>query len=765
MYGDSSSEYELNENASTNTSQQTTSETPTSSGQEIDLNVLDSIPSELIDEQFRSIMANALHEDNPLEPSAPGLTVNNNNNNQPMSLPSDARKRKRKTPTSKAPNKVWVYEGTGDIYTGLPPSTVTSTKNHKRSEVLKGQVEVEGQTVTVEYITKKAQKKRQKEPEMVWVYEGTGDIYTGLPPSTVTSTKNRMGGVVLKGQVEVEGQTITVEYITKAAQKWRQKEPDMVWVYEGTGNIYTGLPPSNVTSTRNHKRSEVMKGQVEVQGQAITVEYITKKAQTWRQKEPDMVWVYEGTGNIHAGLPPSSATSTKNHMGGEVLKGQVEVDGQTFSVEYITKHAQKKRQKEPDMVWVYEGTGDIYTGLPPSAVTSTKNCRGGEVQKGLVEIQGQIIFVEYITKHAQKKRQKEPDMVWVYEGTGNIYTGLPPSNVILTKISRGQMVQKGQVEVDGQIISVEYITKHAQTWRQKEPDMVWVYEGTGNIYTGLPPSNVILTKISRGQMVQKGQVEVDGQAFSVEYITKAAQKKRQKEPDMVWVYKGTGDIYTGLLPSTVTSTKNNMGGEVQKGQVEVDGQTFSVEYITKKAQKKRQKEPDMVWVYEGTGDIYTGLPPSTVTSTKNNKGGEVLKGRVEVEGQAITVEYITKQAQTWRQQRELKQQPQPKKRKRDKENNAATLPINDNHPYSDNNREGDVEMAESEQGLSDEQAYSQQGFNDANTLNNELNGYVAYSPYGFFAQSPPRLNQQDNTLNTNTELQDSLLEEAISSFK
>ncbi|MGQ3890350.1 hypothetical protein ACQUW5_15250, partial [Legionella sp. CNM-1927-20] len=93
MYGDSSSEYELNENASTNTSQQTTSETPTSSGQEIDLNVLDSIPSELIDEQFRSIMANALHEDNPLEPSAPGLTVNNNNNNQPMSLPSDARKR------------------------------------------------------------------------------------------------------------------------------------------------------------------------------------------------------------------------------------------------------------------------------------------------------------------------------------------------------------------------------------------------------------------------------------------------------------------------------------------------------------------------------------------------------------------------------------------------------------------------------------------------------------------------------------------------
>ncbi|MGQ3890198.1 hypothetical protein ACQUW5_14365, partial [Legionella sp. CNM-1927-20] len=482
----------------------------------------------------------------------------------------------RKTPTSKAPNKVWVYEGTGDIYTGLPPSTVTSTKNRRGGEVLKGQVEVEGQIISVEYITKKAQAWRQKEPNMVWVYEGTGDIYTGLPPSTVTSTKNCRGGEVLKGQVEVEGQIIFVEYITKVAQKKRQKEPDMVWVYEGTGNIYTGLPPSNVTSTRNHKRSEVMKGQVEVQGQAITVEYITKKAQTWRQKEPDMVWVYEGTGNIHAGLPPSSATSTKNHMGGEVLKGQVEVDGQTFSVEYITKHAQKKRQKEPDMVWVYEGTGDIYTGLPPSAVTSTKNCRGGEVQKGLVEIQGQIIFVEYITKHAQKKRQKEPDMVWVYEGTG--------------------------------------------------------------------------------------------------------------------------DIYTGLLPSTVTSTKNRRGGEVQKGQVEVDGQTFSVEYITKAAQ-------------------------------------------------------------TLRLQRELKQQPQPKKRKRNKENNAETLPIDDN---CSDNRDGDVEIGEYEQGLSDEQAYSQQGFNGSNTLN-ELNGYVAYSPYGFFAQSPPRLNQQDSTVNTNTELQDSL-EEVVSSL-
>ncbi|MGQ3890358.1 hypothetical protein ACQUW5_15300, partial [Legionella sp. CNM-1927-20] len=118
MFGDSSSEGELNKDVSTSTSKQTTSETPTSSKPEIDFNVFDSIPSELIDEQFISTVASALREDN--QPSKPRLPVDNNNNNQPMSLTSGARK--RKTPTAKTPNKVWVYEGTGDIYTGLPPS-------------------------------------------------------------------------------------------------------------------------------------------------------------------------------------------------------------------------------------------------------------------------------------------------------------------------------------------------------------------------------------------------------------------------------------------------------------------------------------------------------------------------------------------------------------------------------------------------------------------------------------------------------------------
>ncbi|MGQ3890357.1 hypothetical protein ACQUW5_15295, partial [Legionella sp. CNM-1927-20] len=200
-----------------------------------------------------------------------------------------------------------------------------------------------------------------------------------------TSTKNRKGGVVMKGQVEVQGQTVTVEYITKKAQTKRQKEPEMVWVYEGTSNTYTGLPPSTVTSTKNRRGDVVRKGQVEVQGQATTVEYITKNAQTLRQKGSDMVWVYEGTGNIYTGLPPSNVTSTKNRMGGVVMKGQVEVQGQAIPVEYITKKAQKRRQKEPEMVWVYEGTGDIYTGLPPGTVISTKNNKGGVVMKGQVE--------------------------------------------------------------------------------------------------------------------------------------------------------------------------------------------------------------------------------------------------------------------------------------------------------------------------------------------------------------------------------------------
>ncbi|MGQ3890352.1 hypothetical protein ACQUW5_15270, partial [Legionella sp. CNM-1927-20] len=549
---------------------------------------------------------------------------------QGQAIPVEYITKNAQTKRQKEPEMVWVYEGTGNIYTGLPPSTVTSTKNSKGQVVLKGQVEVEGQTITVEYITKHAQTLRQKEPDMVWVYEGTGNIYTGLPPSNVTSTKNSKGQVVLKGQVEVQGQAIIVEYITKNAQTLRQREPDMVWVYEGTGGIYTGLPPSTVTSTKNSKGQVVLKGQADVQGQAITVEYITKAAQKMREG----VWVYEGTSNIYTDLPPSNVTSTKNRMGSVVMKGQVEVEGQAIPVEYITKQAQTLRQKEPDMVWVYEGTGDIYTGLPPSNVTSTKSSKGQVVLKGQVEVKGQIISVEYITKAAQRMREG----VWVYEGTGDIYTGLPPSTVTSTKSKNHVTVLKGQVEIQNQTISVEYITKATQ----KKREGVWVYEGTGNTYTGLPPSTVTSTKNSKGGVVMKGQVEVEGQIISVEYITKNAQKMREG----VWVYEGTGNIYTGLPPSTVTSTKNNKGGVVLKGQVEVEGQAIPVEYITKNAQTLRQKEPDMVWVYEGTGNIYTGLPPSTVTSTKNNKGGVVLKGQVEVEGQAISVEYITKHAQT-----------------------------------------------------------------------------------------------------------------------
>ncbi|MGC1181447.1 hypothetical protein [Legionella sp.] len=120
------------------------------------------------------------------------------------------------------------------------------------------------------------------------------------------------------------------------------------------------------------------------------------------------------------------------------------------------------------MVWVYAGTDTIFSGhVNPEDLTSTQiNPKTASIIEGMLpQADGSLIRLEHVTKSTQQQRSK---MVWVYAGTGTIYSGhVNPEDLISTQINpKTGLITEGKLQqADGSLIPLEYINYNVRRRR------------------------------------------------------------------------------------------------------------------------------------------------------------------------------------------------------------------------------------------------------------------------------------------------------------
>ncbi|MGQ3887668.1 hypothetical protein ACQUW5_01395 [Legionella sp. CNM-1927-20] len=478
---------------------------------------------------------------------------------------------------------VWVYFGTGIGYEGVVDIQALTNTTEKNGIIVTG--DLNGHKL--EYITKAAQKNR----EGVWVYFGTGIGYEGVVDVQALTNTTEKNGIIVTGDLNDR----KLEYITKAAQQKRKG----VWVYFGTGFCYEGVVDIQALTNITEKKGIIVTG--DLNGHKL--EYITKSTQQKRKG----VWVYFGTGIGYEGVVDIQALTNITEKNGIIVTG----DLNGHKLEYITKANQKNRE---GAAWVYFGTGISYEGVVDvQALTNTTE------EKGIIvtgDLNGHKL--EYITKSTQQKRKG----VWVYFGTGSCYEDVVDIQALTNITEKNGIIVTG--DLNGH--KLEYITKAAQKSREREG--VWVYFGTGISYKGVVDVQALTNTTKKNGIIVTGDLN----DCKLEYITKTAQRLREG----VWVYFGTGSCYEGVVDVQALTNTTEKNGIIVTG----DLNDRKLEYITKAAQKKREG----VWVYSGTGIGYGGAVDVQALTNTTEKNGIIVTGYLN--GQKL--EYITKDVQRLR---------------------------------------------------------------------------------------------------------------------
>ncbi|WP_131781239.1 hypothetical protein [Legionella gresilensis] len=174
----------------------------------------------------------------------------------------------------------------------------------------------------------------------VWVYEKTGIAYPNLEDIPNLKNTEIQHGLVVKGQLEVYGHSIKLEYITQDALLIRQRQ---VWVIKGTSQVYQG-EITNYTSSTNKKGTFSQTGEgKDEQGNVLTLECINPKTLRARQQQ---VWVIKGTSQVYQG-EITNYTSSTNKKGTFSQTGEgKDEQGNVLTLECITQNALRQRQKK-----------------------------------------------------------------------------------------------------------------------------------------------------------------------------------------------------------------------------------------------------------------------------------------------------------------------------------------------------------------------------------------------------------------------------------
>jgi hypothetical protein len=418
--------------------------------------------------------------------------------------------------------------------------------------------------------------RKRKAPEYVWVKQGGGTIPVGIVNPDKLQNKSIKRGVVVKGELVLDGRSVAVERITKSAFRKRES---VVWVVKDT-NVQLGDSFNKDTDLNDSVRNEageLIAGNAIYKGKQLPVERIAKNMLI--QREP--VWVIKGTKvKLKAVDLNSLRQPITYNTAGLPISGKFEIDSKLEDIECITKDAVRRRGS---VVWVVKDTnvqlGDSFNAATDLSAPVFDNA--GKPIAGSAIYKGKQVPVERITKNALNFR--EP--VWVIKGTNMKLKSFHIKSLRqpVTYNTAGLPIS-GKFEIDSKLEDIECITKDALRRRES---VVWVVKDT-NIQLGdsFNKDTDLIAPVCKetGELIA-GKALYNGKQVPVECITNDALRRR--EP--VWVIKGTNmKLKSFDLNSLIQPITYNAAGLPISGKFEFAGKLEDVESIAISTLKKRK---------------------------------------------------------------------------------------------------------------------------------------------------------------------------------